>query len=113
ITWHFSGMNGDDAQVAERIEKAQLDGVASTGLLCERLSPSMRVLGMPGLFGDPAELRYVTRQLQPLVTAEMTRAGFTLLATSGLGPAIIFSRAPIRTMAQLRATRLWERDVNE
>src|SRR4051812_2756063 len=37
--WYFGGIAGDDVQVGERIQRGQLDGVASGGMLCQQLSP--------------------------------------------------------------------------
>jgi TRAP-type C4-dicarboxylate transport system substrate-binding protein len=73
----------------------------------------MRVLSLPGLFRDRDESIYVARQLVTVFGAEMKRAGFTLLGTIGMGAEIIFARAPIRDMAELRGARIWVWDANE
>jgi TRAP-type C4-dicarboxylate transport system substrate-binding protein len=111
--WYFSAIAGDEPQVADRIKRGLLDGTTSSNFVCERISPSMRVLSLPGLFRTRAESAYVAKELTPLFSGEMKRAGFTLLTVIGVGPEIIFSRAPIRNMAQLRAAQLWQWDANE
>jgi TRAP-type C4-dicarboxylate transport system substrate-binding protein len=113
LKWYFSAVAGDEPQVAERIRRGLLDGTGGSNSVCEPLSPSMRVLSMPGLFRDREESIYVAKQLAPDFAAEMRSSGFTLLNTFNLGPAIVFARNPLHNLAELRAARLWEWDSNE
>jgi TRAP-type C4-dicarboxylate transport system substrate-binding protein len=71
----------------------------------------MRVLGIPGLCQDRDEAAYVMHLLRPTLVDEAQRAGYALLVTSGLGSSVILSRTPIRTMEELRGTRLWAWDL--
>jgi TRAP-type C4-dicarboxylate transport system substrate-binding protein len=111
IKWYFGGVTGDELETAARMEKGQLDGMASGGAVCNRIMPSMRVLGIPGLFQSRDEAAYVMHLLRPTLVDEAQRAGYALLVTSGLGSSIVFSRAPVRSMAELRATPLWAWDL--
>jgi TRAP-type C4-dicarboxylate transport system substrate-binding protein len=113
VKWYFGGIAGDELEMADRMGKGQLDGVASGGPLCARIAGSMRVLGMPGLFQSRDEAAYVMHMLRPTLVDEAQKAGFALLITSGLGPAVIFSRKPIHNMTELRATKLWTWELNE
>ncbi|HZS39031.1 MAG TPA: TRAP transporter substrate-binding protein DctP [Polyangia bacterium] len=113
IKWYWGGIAGDEIETGARMDKGQLDGVASGGPLCDRIMPSMRVLGLPGLFQSRDEAAYAMHSLRATLTEEAQKAGFALLITSGLGPTVVFSRNPIRSMAELRATKLWTWDLNE
>lgn len=42
IKWYMSGIAGDELQSHERVQRDQLDGILSGGMLCQRLAPSMR-----------------------------------------------------------------------
>src|SRR4051794_39797241 len=42
VKWYFGGIAGDESEMLERVRRGQLDGAASGGPLCERLSPSLR-----------------------------------------------------------------------
>jgi len=97
----------------ERIKREQLDGVASAGMLCARLAPSMRALRIVGLFQSRDESAYVTGRLKETFDAEFSRAGFVNLGEMGIGPDVIFSRGPIRTMDDLRKERLWIWDLDD
>jgi TRAP-type C4-dicarboxylate transport system substrate-binding protein len=105
--WYFNGIAGDELAMAERVRRDQLDGIVSGGMLCQKLSPSMRVLRIVGLFQSRDESGYVAGRLKPLFDEEFRRAGYVNLGSVGVGPDLIFSREPIRSMADLRKTRMW------
>lgn len=113
IKWYLGGVLGDELEQLERIRKGQIDGIASGGMGCERVAPSMRIQGLPGVFQSRDESAYVMDRLRPDMFAEAARAGFAMLVTTGLGPEVIFSRVPVRTLADLRRLRLWRWSVDE
>jgi TRAP-type transport system periplasmic protein len=104
---YFGGIAGDELQMGERIRKEQLDGAVSGGMLCMRAAPSMRVMRVLGLFLGRSELGYVLGRLKPVIDEEFRRAGFYNLGLVGVGPELIFTRKPIHTLAEAKATRLW------
>jgi TRAP-type transport system periplasmic protein len=104
---YYGGIAGDEIQVGERIRREQLDGAFSGGMLCMRAAPSMRVMRVLGLFQGRAELNYVLGRLKPVLDEEFRRSGFVSLGLVGIGPELIFSRKPVRTLAEAKATRLW------
>jgi TRAP-type C4-dicarboxylate transport system substrate-binding protein len=112
IKFYFGGITGDEPGMGQRIRRGQLDGAASGGPLCESLAPSMRVMRVVGLLTTQSEATYVASRLWPVLEGEMHKNGMVGLGTSTLGPHIIFSRTPIRSMAELRKTRfwIWDRD---
>ena len=104
---YFGGIAGDEIQVGERIRREQLDGTFSGGMLCMRAAPSMRVMRVLGLFQGRGELNYVLGRLKPVLDEEFRRSGFVNLGLVGIGPELIFSRTPVRTLAEAKATKLW------
>jgi TRAP-type C4-dicarboxylate transport system substrate-binding protein len=107
VKWFFGGILGDELELLERVKKGQLDVIASGGMACQRTAPSLRIQGLPGVFQSRDEVVYVMERLRPVLYAEAERAGFAMLMTTGLGPEVIFSREPVRSMADLRRVRLW------
>jgi TRAP-type C4-dicarboxylate transport system substrate-binding protein len=112
IKWYFGGMAGDEREAMERVAKAQLDGLAS-GIICGTVAPSMKALNVPGVVQGRDEANYVSQKMQPLYASEAQKAGFTLLFTAGLGPTMVFSRKPVRTIQELRSTKLWRWNLDE
>jgi len=107
VKWYLSGIAGDELQSHERVQRDQLDGILSGGMLCQRLAPSMRAAGMAGEFRDRDEAHYVMGRLKPIVDQEFAKAGYVDVATAGMGFSVLFSRTPIRTMADVRKLRPW------
>jgi TRAP-type C4-dicarboxylate transport system substrate-binding protein len=111
--WYFGGIAGDDVQVGERIQRGQLDGVASGGMLCQALSPSMRVMRVQGVFQNRDEGAYVLSRLTSTLSDEFARSGYTLLTLSGLGPEVVFLRRPVHSFEELRKTNMWRWNIDE
>jgi TRAP-type C4-dicarboxylate transport system substrate-binding protein len=111
--WYFSGITGDELETFAGIEKGNLDGIASGGMICERLAPSMKIQGLSGVFQSREEAAYVMERLRPTLEQETRRAGFELLIVTGLGPDVVFSRTPVHSMAQLRKLKLWRWSADE
>jgi TRAP-type C4-dicarboxylate transport system substrate-binding protein len=112
IKWYLGGIAGDELEQYARLERGQLDG-SILGVGCERSSPAMRILRLPGLFQTRAETLEVMNQLQPRFAEQAHARGFTLSAISTMGPDLIFTRVAVHSMAELRALRLWRWDVDE
>src|SRR6476620_11458141 len=107
----MGGIAGDDVAIEQRIRRGQIDGVASGGMLCSHLAPSMKVMQLPGLVQSAEESLTVSNRMRPVFDAETSRAGFQMLGDFGLGPVMVWSRRPIRTAAELRHTKLWGWDL--
>ena len=113
VRWYLSGATGDELESFEGIRRGHLDGIGSGGMICERLAPSMRIQDMAGVFQSREEAGYVMERMRGTLEEETRRAGFELLIATGLGPEVIFSRIPVRSMAELRKTRLWRWAADE
>jgi TRAP-type C4-dicarboxylate transport system substrate-binding protein len=111
--WYFNGIAGNELEMAARVRKDQLDGIVSGGMLCQKLAPSMRVLRVVGLFQTRDESGYVAGRLKSVFDDEFRKAGFVNLGEVGIGPDLIFSREPIRSMQDLKKTRFWIWDLDE
>ncbi|MCU1276866.1 MAG: Extracellular solute-binding protein, family 7 [bacterium] len=113
VKWYLSGIAGDELQQHQRVMRDQLDGVLSGGMLCQRLAPSMRAAGMAAEFRDRDEAHYVMGRLKSTLDEEFGKAGYVVVATAGMGFSVFFSRAPVRTMADLRRLRPWLWSLDE
>ncbi len=106
VKLYLGGIAGDEAAVPVRIKKGQLDGEMAA-VTCERMAPSLRVLRVPGLIRRRDEATYVIDRLRPTIEAEFRERGFALLGLTWFGSDILFTKAPVRTMDDLRKLRLW------
>ncbi len=113
VKWYFGGVSGDEVETIERIRRGQLDGVASGGMACNRLAPSMRVLRVLGLFQSREESAYVVGRLRPKLEEESHRAGFEYLGGPGLGSDVLLSRKPIRDLKEFSQLTTWYWDLDQ
>jgi TRAP-type C4-dicarboxylate transport system substrate-binding protein len=79
--------------------------------MCSELSPSVKVTRVQGLFPSRDEHERLAHQL-PGLEDEFRKQGFMLLAFAGLGPSVVFSRAPVTTWDELKRLRLWRWDLD-
>lgn len=107
IKWYLGGIAGDELEVGDRIRRGQLDGAASGGMLCGQVAPSLQITRVAGIFQSREELIYALGRLKPLLDAEFQKNGFQNLWEVPLGPGVLFTRQPVRTIQDLRRYRLW------
>jgi TRAP-type transport system periplasmic protein len=113
IRWYLDGVAGDEMEQGERMRKGQLDGSASGGMFCNEIVPSMKVTRLPGMFQSREEASDAINRLAPELNKQAHEHGFTLLITVPLGPDVIFTRSPVKSLADLRKLKLWRWDLDE
>ena len=112
VKWYLGGIAGDEVQTLDRVANAQLDGEAGA-LFCDRVSPSLRIGRVVGLFQSRDEWRYVLSRLWPRIDAESAKRGYVNLGVGSVGNILLFSRRPLRTWDDLRAQRFWTWDLDD
>jgi TRAP-type transport system periplasmic protein len=110
---YFGAIAGEERNAWERVKRGQLDGVASAAMLCEELSPSMRVMRLPGLFRSRDEVVAVMTRMKPVTDREFDRAGARNLGGVMVGPVILFTRDPMHTLAEMRQHTYWIWDADK
>jgi TRAP-type C4-dicarboxylate transport system substrate-binding protein len=113
IKWYMGGIAGDEMRQHERVQRDQLDGMISGGMLCQRLAPSMRALAVGGQLHSREEATYILSKLKPTIDDEMLKSGYVHVADSGLGFSVLFSRTPVRSMSDLKTLRPWIWSLDE
>lgn len=101
------GVAGDEAEVVRKMRIGQLQAAAlSTGGLQE-IDYAFGVLGVPFVFDTFPELYATLDALEGELAARLEAKGFVLLHWGHGGWVHLFSKQPIRTIADFRAQRLW------
>lgn len=113
IKWYFGGIAGNELQMLDRMKRGQLDAVMSGGMLCQKLSPSMRALRLLGLFQTRGEAAYALGRLRGTIDKEFAAAGFHNMGAATLGSDMMFSRMPVRSLADMKKQRFWFWDLDE
>src|SRR6476659_7018475 len=112
MKWYLGAIAGDELAALKRIERGQLDGMAGA-TFCERLAPSLRVMHQVGHFRDRAQIRFVLNRLLPIASAEMAQRGMVDLGLTNFGTAVVLTRTPVHTMADLRKGRYWVWELDD
>jgi TRAP-type C4-dicarboxylate transport system substrate-binding protein len=112
IKYYWGGITGDELQTLEQVRRGRIDAVASGGMSCLRMAPSLRVFRIPGLFRDRGEAAYVNNRLQSTIDAEFLHAGYINLGELSIGPEMLFTREPVRSMSDLRRLKVWFWDLD-
>ena len=112
VKWYLGGVAGDESDEVARIRRDQLDGGAGA-MICDILAPSLAVTRVGGLLHSRAEASRVVNMLTPTISEEFQKNGFVFLGAAGFGLDVIFSRAPIRSLADLRRGRFWIRKYDD
>ncbi len=101
------GVQGDEKDVLRKIRNGQLHGGGFSGFGLGAVASEVRVLELPFMFRDHAELDYVRQELSAELDQVFTDAGYTNLGWVDVGFIQIFSKQPIATPADLQAARMW------
>jgi TRAP-type transport system periplasmic protein len=109
---YFGAVAGDEHEAWARVQRGQLDAVASAAMLCEQLSPSLRVMRLPGLFRTREEVLTVLHKLKPITDREFEKVGARNLGGVLVGPVMLFSREPVHSLADIRKHTMWIWDAD-
>jgi len=101
------GVAGDETDVLQKIHFGQYHGGAFSGYGIGHVYASARVLEIPFLFRDYAEIDYVRKLSMSGIEAGFHANGYELLGWMEMGFVRFFSRKPIRNLEDLRQQRIW------
>jgi TRAP-type C4-dicarboxylate transport system substrate-binding protein len=107
IKWYLNAVAGDEAEMASRVGRGQLDGMGSGGMFCQAIAPSMRVLRVPGLFQSREEASHVVYSLEATLENEARERGWVFLGGAPVGVEVLMTKREVHTMAEIKALRLW------
>lgn len=98
---------GDEHALLTRVRSGQLQGVAVSSIGLLELDPAFGVFQIPLLFESDAEFRFVLGELRPLLEQRLLERKFVLLHWGYAGWVHLFSKAPIRTLEDLKRQKLF------
>jgi len=101
------GVMGDEPDVLRKIRSQQLHGAFFTGYGIGRIYPPARVLEMPFLFKNTDESDYVRQRIMPSIEEGFREKGYELVGWPEVGFLHFFSKNPINSLTDLRASRVW------
>ncbi|MGZ3428436.1 MAG: TRAP transporter substrate-binding protein DctP [Polyangia bacterium] len=113
VKLYFGGIAGGESEMEEQIRRGHLDGMVSGGMFCSRVAPTLRVLRVLGLFRDRKEAIYLINRMRATISHESEQNGFVNLGIALVGMDLLFSRRPVRSLADLRRGAFWLWDLDD
>lgn len=107
LKFYPGGIQGDEPIVLRKIATGQLHGGGLTGVGLGAIAPSLRVLELPFLFQNDAEVAWIHQRMDPVFEDILGAKGFTLLGWADVGFVYLYSKKPIATKADLAGQKLW------
>ncbi len=101
------GVQGDEKDVLRKIRNGQLHGGGFTGYGLGAVASDVRVLEMPFMFRNLAELDFVRGRIDGQLDQVFDDGGYLNLGWVDVGFIHIFSKKPIATPEDLTAARMW------
>jgi len=104
---YAGGIQGTDAQVLRKMRIGQLHGGAFTNGGMNLFHPDAEVYGLPMMFRDLDEIRYVRERLDAELHRRLEEAGYENFGFAGGGLAYLLSRKPIANRADAQGLKIW------
>lgn len=101
------GVQGDEPDVLKKMRFNQLQGGAFTGYGMGRMYSPARVLELPFLFDNTDEIDFVREQFSDQFKQGFKDKGYVLVGWMEVGFVHVFSRQPIRSLEDMKASRVW------
>jgi TRAP-type C4-dicarboxylate transport system substrate-binding protein len=104
---YAGGVAGDELDVLRKMRIGQIHSAAFSGVGFGQILPMVRVLDLPFLFRDYREVDLVHRELESFFSAHFQEKGFELISWAEVGHVHIFSKKPIKKVADLSPLKVW------
>ncbi len=105
IKLYAGGIKGDERDFLRKIRLGELHGAAVTAIGLQSISPEIRVLDVARTYD---ELDHARKLLGADIQKKFEDKGFLLLGWGDVGPIHIFSKHEVKTLDQLRNTKMWQ-----
>jgi TRAP-type C4-dicarboxylate transport system substrate-binding protein len=104
IKFYAGGVQGDEKDCLRKMRLGQISGAAITGIGLASVAPEVRVLDIARTYEELDALRAA---LNETLRKKFEEHGVVLLGWGDVGPVQLFSNRPIKTLDDIRATKLW------
>jgi len=104
VKFYAGGVQGDEPEVIRKMRIGQLSGAAITGIGLSKIDPQVRALEAARTY---EELDHARGRLGDMLKKKFDEKGFVLMGWGDVGPVHVFSNVPIRSLEDLRKTKLW------
>jgi TRAP-type C4-dicarboxylate transport system substrate-binding protein len=104
VKFYAGGIQGDERDCLRKIRLGQLSGAAITGIGLSAVAPEVRVLDIARTYEELDQLRAA---LNTTLRKKFEEHGFVLLGWGDVGPVHLFSNRPIKSLDDMKQSKLW------
>lgn len=104
---YYGGVMGDDQSMYRKVRIGQLQGAGMTVTGLSEIVPDFRILSIPLLFNNYAQVDAATRAVLPLLKRKFSDNGLELLALTEVGFVYTMSALPLTSAADLKKAKVW------
>ncbi len=104
---YFGGVQGDAQDVLRKIKFKQLHGAMLPSYGLGQIASDIRVTGLPYIFRNYEEVRYVRDKLEDHMNNALKAKGFVALGWYDIGFVYSFSKVPITSVEIARQQKFW------
>jgi TRAP-type C4-dicarboxylate transport system substrate-binding protein len=101
------GVQGEELVVLKKIRLGQLNGGGFSGQGLGEIAPALRVLEVPFLFENQAEVDHVHAKLDPTFERILEEQGYVLLGWAEVGFIYLFTDRPVKGPEDLKDVKMW------
>ena len=101
------GVAGDEPDVVRKMRIGQLQAGALTTVGLAEIDPAFQMFNAPMFFDSYGELSAVLDEMAPMLRQRLEAKGFVLLSWGHGGWVYFFSKKPVQSVADLKATKLF------
>jgi len=105
--FYTGGVQGDEKEVLRKMRIGQLHAGGFTGFGLGAIAPEVRVLELPFLFENHAEIDYVRTKMDSIFAGFFEDKDFVLLGWADVGFIYVFSNTPVRSPSDLQSVKMW------
>jgi TRAP-type C4-dicarboxylate transport system substrate-binding protein len=113
VTIFGGASQGDESAVLRKMRLDALQAASFTAVGLGSIDPAFNVFDIPFFFESYDELNYVTGKLTPAIAKRLDAKGFVLLNWGHGGWTQLFTKRPVRTLAELKAIKLYTSAGND
>jgi TRAP-type C4-dicarboxylate transport system substrate-binding protein len=107
LKFYSGGVMGDEGDVIRKMKFGQIQGGGFTGRGLGEINPEERVLELPMLFKNDAEVDCVLKKVTPRLAKGFLKKGFVMLGWAEVGHIYIFANKPVTNKKDLQGLKMW------
>jgi len=98
---------GDESDVIRKMRLGQINGGGFTGFGLGEILPEIRILELPFLFRNDAEIDTITSQLTGYFCEQLKTRGFIFLGWADVGSVYFIAQSPVAGLEDLKRQKIW------